>query len=302
MLLRVVRCMFTRCMWSATCRLLHVVCCMWSVACRLLHVTCCMLSVACCLLHAACGLPHAVCCMLSVACCLLHVVCCMLHAACCLLHVVCRMPSVACRLLHAVCCMPSVACRLLHAACCMLLPGAHALEAGVLASTHARAERASAGAVAGMAVAHEAVGRKASVARALTHCWSRLPYIPCTAAPHPSLQSSAGLQLAQIEVAGTKAEKALLAKVKEEHPEDSYIELLRLFNEKGTPQRRRWALVACMLHRVCCAFPARICSQLPHLNLTWLRVTAPGLHGPPLGGGQGGRRRSGGGGGGGFWR
>ena len=102
----------------------------------------------------------------------------------------------------------------------------------MLASTHARAERASAGAFAGMAVAHEAVGRKASVARALTHCWSRLPYTPCTAAPHPSLQSSAGLQLAQIEVAGTKAEKALLAKVKEEHPEDSYIELLRLFNEK----------------------------------------------------------------------
>ena len=36
---------------------------------------------------------------------------------------------------------------------------------------------------------------------------------------------------------------------------------------QGTPQRRRWALVARMLHRVCFAVPAQICSQLPHLTL-----------------------------------
>jgi hypothetical protein len=53
----------------------------------------------------------------------------------------------------------------------------------------------------------------------------------CTAAaPHPSLQSSAGLQLAQIAAAGTNAaEKALLADVTAENPDASYIELLRHF-------------------------------------------------------------------------
>jgi hypothetical protein len=50
----------------------------------------------------------------------------------------------------------------------------------------------------------------------------------CTAAaPHPSLQSSAGLQLDQIAATGT--EKALLADVTEKNPDASYIELLRLF-------------------------------------------------------------------------
>ncbi len=36
---------------------------------------------------------------------------------------------------------------------------------------------------------------------------------------------------------------------------------------QGTPQRRRWALAACMSHRACCALPASICSQLPRLTL-----------------------------------
>jgi hypothetical protein len=52
----------------------------------------------------------------------------------------------------------------------------------------------------------------------------------CTAsAPHPSLQSSVGLQLAQIAVNCNAAEKALLAGVTEEHLDASYIELLRHF-------------------------------------------------------------------------
>ncbi len=60
--------------------------------------------------------------------------------------------------------------------------------------------------------------------------WSRLPYILCTAAaPHPSLKSSVGLQLAQIAAAGNAAQKALLADVTEKNPDASYVELLRLF-------------------------------------------------------------------------
>ncbi len=65
----------------------------------------------------------------------------------------------------------------------------------------------------------------------LTVHWPQLPrHTLCTeAAPHPSLQSSVGLQLAQIAVNGNAAEKALLADVTEAHPDASYIELLRLF-------------------------------------------------------------------------
>ena len=66
------------------------------------------------------------------------------------------------------------------------------------------------------------------IARALALNWSQLPHILRTAAaPHPSLQSRVGLQLAQIEAAGT--EKALLAVLTVAHPDASYIELLRLF-------------------------------------------------------------------------
>ena len=65
----------------------------------------------------------------------------------------------------------------------------------------------------------------------LTVYWPQLPrHTLCTeAAPHPSLQSSVGLQLEQIAVNCNAAEKALLADVTEAHPDASYIELLRLF-------------------------------------------------------------------------
>jgi hypothetical protein len=116
--------------------------------------------------------------------------------------------------------------------------------------------------------------QKASVAHARTVHWPQLPrHILCAAAtPHPSLQSSVGLQLEQFAVNCNAAEKALLADVTEAHPDASYIELLRLFKVRS----RRWALVARMLHRACRALPAHICSQLPRLTLCsvlrWLLV------------------------------
>ena len=72
-------------------------------------------------------------------------------------------------------------------------------------------------------------GAKPRLPCALTVHWPQLPrHTLCTAAaPHPSLQSSVGLQLEQIAATGT--EKALLADVTEAHPDASYIELLRLF-------------------------------------------------------------------------
>ncbi len=96
------------------------------------------------------------------------------------------------------------------------------------ARTHARAQRACADALVGMAVADEAVEREDSVAHAPAVNWPQPPRILCTAAaPHPSLQSRVGLQLQQIMATGT--EKALLADVTEKNPDASYIELLRLF-------------------------------------------------------------------------
>ena len=102
------------------------------------------------------------------------------------------------------------------------------------------------------------------IARALALNWSQLPHILRTdSAPHPSLQSRVGLQLAQIEAAGT--EKALLAVLTVEHPDASYVELLRLFKVRrsvadGHSQRG-------MLHCACFALPASICSHLPRPTL-----------------------------------
>ena len=113
----------------------------------------------------------------------------------------------------------------------MLPPGAHALEASSYARTHARAQRARADALVGMAVADEDVGRGASVAHARTVHRPQLPlHTLCTAAAQqPSLQSSAGLQLEKIAVNCNAAEKALLVDLTEAHPDVSYIELLCLF-------------------------------------------------------------------------
>ncbi len=129
-------------------------------------------------------------------------------------------------------------------ACCMLPPGAHALEAKQ-PCTHARAD-----ALVGMAGADEAVGRKASVAHARPVHWPQPPWhILCTAAaPHPSLQSSVGLQLARIAATSNAAEKALLAGVTEKTPDASYTELLRLFKVR----RRRWAVAALVASCVLC--------------------------------------------------
>ena len=139
--------------------------------------------------------------------------------------------------------MPSIECG-------MLPPGANALEASSYARTHARAQRARADAPVGMAVADEAVECRASVAHAPTVSWPQLPRLTlCTAAaPHPSLQSSAGLQLEQIAVDGNAAEKALLAGVTEAHLDASYIDLLRLFKARRSVADghscRAWCIVS----------------------------------------------------------
>ena len=85
--------------------------------------------------------------------------------------------------------------------------------------------------------AHSAL---ATAAAAHTHCAQRLHRT------HPC--SAAGLQLEQIAATSNAAEKALLADVTEAHPDASYVELLRLFKAR----RRRWALVARMVHRARC--------------------------------------------------
>ena len=104
-----------------------------------------------------------------------------------------------------------------------------------------------------MAGANKAVGREASATRTLTSSWSRLPHILCTAAaPHPSLRSSGGLQLALIGADGTAAEKSLLADVTEKNPDASYIELLRLF-------KVRRSVAAGHSQRACCIMSASRC-------------------------------------------
>ena len=114
-----------------------------------------------------------------------------------------------------------------------------------------------------MAVADEAVERTASVAHARTVHWPQLPrHTLCTAAaPHPSLQSSIGLQLAQIAVNCNVAEKALLADVTAKNPDASYIELLRLF-------KVRCSVADGHSQRACCTVPAARCPRTSAPNCT----------------------------------
>ena len=112
-------------------------------------------------------------------------------------------------------------------------------------------ERASADALVGMTVVDEDVGRGASVAHARTVHRSQLRrHTLCTAAaPHPSLQSSVGLQLEKVAVNCNAAEKALLANLTEAHPDASYIDLLRLFKVRRSVADghswRAWRICAC---------------------------------------------------------
>ncbi len=175
------------------------------------------------------------------------------------------MSSVACCKLHVACRMLRVACGPSLVVCCLLPP-----EQPVSARTHARAQRARADALVGMAVADAAVERTTLVIWALTLHWPQLPrHTLCTAAaPHPSLQSSVGLQLSQIALNCNAAEKALLADVTEALPDASYVELLRLFKVRS----RRWALVARMLH-LCLLRVAR-----EHLFARGVALCCPQLH------------------------
>jgi hypothetical protein len=107
-----------------------------------------------------------------------------------------------------------------------------------------------------MAVADEAVERKASVAHTRTVHWPQPPRhtLCAAAAPHPSLQSSAGLQLAQLAATGNAAEKALLADVTEKTLDASYVELLRLFEA-------RRSVADGHSQRACCIVSASRCLQ-----------------------------------------
>jgi hypothetical protein len=72
------------------------------------------------------------------------------------------------------------------------------------------------------------------------------------------------LQLEQIAAAGNAAEKSLLADVMAKYPAALYIELLRLFKARYRMGTCSVRCICCMLHGVCCAFGAHICSQPPH--------------------------------------
>jgi hypothetical protein len=124
-----------------------------------------------------------------------------------------------------------ISCRMLHAA-----TGASSFGA------YARAD-----ALVGMAVADAVVGRTPLVICAFTLHRPQLPRhtLCAAAAPHPSLQSSVGLQLQHSTATGT--EKALLADVTEAHPDASYVELLRLFkvcrSVADGHSQRAWCIV-----------------------------------------------------------
>jgi hypothetical protein len=168
------------------------------------------------------------------------------------------MSSVACRTMDVVrTCGPS------RVACCMLPPCAHALEASSYARTHARAQRASA----------DALCRSPWV---LTVHWPLLPrHMLCAA----QCSCTASIAAEQCRLAA-RADRGQLQRFREgaaggrDGEEPGCLVHRSAASLQGTPQRRRWALVALMLHRVCCALAAHICSESQLPRLTSLRFYA----------------------------
>ena len=137
------------------------------------------------------------------------------------------------------------------------------------ARTRARAQRASDDALVGMAVTNEAVPAQSHSRPARSQCIGhscRSTHSLCTAAaPHPSLQSSVGLQLAQIEAAGT--EKALLADLLKAHPDASYVELLRLFKvRRSVADGHSWRAGCIVPAARCLLTSARSCRACPSVR------------------------------------
>ena len=174
------------------------------------------------------------------------------------------MLSVACCMLHVACCMLHVACRPSLVACCILPP-----EQAVSARTHARAQRARADALVGMAVAD--VGGRA---QSLSHLRVHTPLVTAATAHTMHRSCTASIAAEQCRLAA-RTDRGQWQRCREgaaggrdgEEPGRLVCRLGAAASLQGTPQRRRWALAARMLHRACCALPASICSQLPRLTL-----------------------------------
>ncbi len=152
-------------------------------------------------------------------------------------------------------CMLHVACCMLHVACC------HPSRQNPYARTHARAQRASPDAFVCMALADEVVGATPPSPRAL----ARTDFLTAAAhTVHPSLLQRC--RLAACAARGRRCREGAAGGRDGEEP--GRLVHRASASLQGTPQRRRWALAARMLHRVCCALPAHVCSQLPHVTLT----------------------------------
>ena len=134
----------------------------------------------------------------------------------------------------------------------------------VTACKHARAQRASADAFVGMAVADAAVERK--VAPRARTAW-------VSAAAHTVRSSCTASIAAERCRLAARADRGQLQRCREgavggrDRGAPGRLVRRAAATLQGTPQRRRWALVARMVHRVCCALPASVCSHLPHLTL-----------------------------------
>ena len=164
-------------------------------------------------------------------------------------------------MLSVACCMLHVACRPSLVACCMLPP-----EQAVSARTHARAQRARADALVGMAVADEAVGRKASVA---LRAHSALATAAAAHTVHSSCTASIAAEQRRLAASTDRGRRHREgAPGRRDGGAPGRLVHRAAASLQGTPQRRRWALAVRMLNRACCALPASICSQLSRLTLS----------------------------------
>ncbi len=154
-----------------------------------------------------------------------------------------RSVGAACCMLHVACCMPCVSCRMLHAATAASSFRTHA-------RTRARAQRASPDAFVGMASADEVVGRSVSRPRSHTK-W----VLAAAHTVHGSCIASIAEERCWV---AARTDRGHRQRCREgaaggrDGEEPGRLVHRAAASLQGTPQRRRWALVARMVPAARC--------------------------------------------------
>jgi hypothetical protein len=160
-------------------------------------------------------------------------------------------PEYGCRPLHVACCI-------LYVACCMLFISCRMLHAATGASSFGAYARARGTCTRGRSCRYGRC-RYGGRAHTLSHLRVHTPLATAAAAHNMHSSCTASIAAEQCRLAATtdhdRRHREGAAGGRDEGAPGRLVHRAAAFVQ-GTPQRRRWALAARMLHRVCCALPA----------------------------------------------